>query len=194
MKTNSTSRSAFFNPRALIGFVLCSFGLLLALAGLTKSVAENPAATSGKTENTLFSLTTGTDNMAIDTECTLWTLLTTIRHPRLAKEWGSAYDAGRDGVRLVWRSGSIVAQVTISTRSGCGMGRPVTSGSRSPRRLPGPISSWLMTPSEAKSVLFGGRAVTARTERSPGPGTAQSWTEQHPFTGATRSGQPGCGL
>ena len=38
MKKQSTSRSAFFNPRALIGFVLCSVGLLLALAGLSKSV------------------------------------------------------------------------------------------------------------------------------------------------------------
>ena len=38
MKTNSTSRSAFFNPRLLIGFVLCSIGLLLAVAGLSKSV------------------------------------------------------------------------------------------------------------------------------------------------------------
>src|SRR5438132_2196223 len=38
MKTNSTSQSAFFNPRLLTGFVLCSVGLLLALAGLSKSV------------------------------------------------------------------------------------------------------------------------------------------------------------
>ena len=38
MKKQSASRSAFFNPRALIGFVLCSLGLLLALDGLSKSV------------------------------------------------------------------------------------------------------------------------------------------------------------
>ena len=38
MKTKSASRAAFFNPRVLIGFVLCSVGLLLALAGLSKSV------------------------------------------------------------------------------------------------------------------------------------------------------------
>ena len=43
MKTQSTSRSAFFNPRVLIGFVLCSVGLLLALAGLSKSVTGTPA-------------------------------------------------------------------------------------------------------------------------------------------------------
>jgi hypothetical protein len=38
MKTKSTSQSAYFNPRILIGFALCSVGLLLALAGLSKSV------------------------------------------------------------------------------------------------------------------------------------------------------------
>src|SRR5439155_11032187 len=46
MKTNSTSRSAFFIPRVVLGFVLCSVGVLLALAGLSKSVAESPGATS----------------------------------------------------------------------------------------------------------------------------------------------------
>jgi len=44
MKTNPTSRSAFFNPRVLIGFVLCSVGVLLTLAALSKSAAETPAA------------------------------------------------------------------------------------------------------------------------------------------------------
>jgi hypothetical protein len=38
MKTHLTSRSTFFNPRLLIGFILCSVGLLLALAGLSNSV------------------------------------------------------------------------------------------------------------------------------------------------------------
>src|SRR5438132_9572044 len=38
MKINSASRSAFFIPRALIGFALCSAGVLLALAGFSKSV------------------------------------------------------------------------------------------------------------------------------------------------------------
>src|SRR6266498_2066712 len=33
-----TSRYAFFNPRVLIGFAICSVGLLLALVGLSKSV------------------------------------------------------------------------------------------------------------------------------------------------------------
>src|SRR5439155_5645438 len=45
MKTNFTSRSAFFNPRVLIGFVLCSIGLLLALIELSKSVTGMSATT-----------------------------------------------------------------------------------------------------------------------------------------------------
>jgi hypothetical protein len=52
MKIESTSRAAFFNSRLLIGFALFSVGLLLALAGLSKSVTgmiataaqERPAA------------------------------------------------------------------------------------------------------------------------------------------------------
>ena len=45
MKTiiKSAAQAAFFNPRVLIGFVLCSVGVLLALAGLSKSVAGNNA-------------------------------------------------------------------------------------------------------------------------------------------------------
>jgi hypothetical protein len=35
MKKTSTSQSAFFNPRVLLGFVLCSLGLLLALLGFS---------------------------------------------------------------------------------------------------------------------------------------------------------------
>src|SRR6266481_6154498 len=42
----SASRTAFFNPRPLIGFALCSIGLLLALAGLSKSVTGT-IATAG---------------------------------------------------------------------------------------------------------------------------------------------------
>src|SRR5205814_8134932 len=34
MKTKSASESAFFNPRILLGFVLCSIAVLLALVGL----------------------------------------------------------------------------------------------------------------------------------------------------------------
>jgi probable HAF family extracellular repeat protein len=45
MKTQSTSRAAFFNSRLLTGFALCSVGLLLALAGLSKSVTGLIAAT-----------------------------------------------------------------------------------------------------------------------------------------------------
>ena len=38
MKKHCTSRSAFFNPGVLIGFVLCSTGLFLAVVGLSKSL------------------------------------------------------------------------------------------------------------------------------------------------------------
>ena len=65
MKKQSASRSAFFNPGVLIGFVLCSIGVLLALTGSSESVTGNPAATSAETQNALFSLTAGTDNTAI---------------------------------------------------------------------------------------------------------------------------------
>src|SRR5450432_3941075 len=52
MKKQSAARSAFFDPRVLIGFALCSVGLLLALAGLSKSVTgmiatKAPAQTPG---------------------------------------------------------------------------------------------------------------------------------------------------
>ena len=45
MKKRSTSQGAFFNPRVLIGFALCSAGVLLALAVLTKSVTGMSTAT-----------------------------------------------------------------------------------------------------------------------------------------------------
>src|SRR5713101_147883 len=45
MKTKSNSRSAFFIPRLVLGFALCSVGLLLALAGLSKSVTATAAPT-----------------------------------------------------------------------------------------------------------------------------------------------------
>ena len=45
MKTKSISRAAFLNSRLLIGFALCAAGLLLALAGLSKSVTGMIAAT-----------------------------------------------------------------------------------------------------------------------------------------------------
>src|SRR5947207_2148333 len=43
MKKQSASRSAFFNPRVLIGFILCSIGLLVAVVG-SKPVTGMPAA------------------------------------------------------------------------------------------------------------------------------------------------------
>ena len=39
MKTNSIFHSSFFYLRVLLGFALCSVGVLLALVGLSKSVA-----------------------------------------------------------------------------------------------------------------------------------------------------------
>jgi hypothetical protein len=46
MKKQSASRSAFFNSRVLIGFVLCSIGLFLAVVGLSKFVTGMSAATA----------------------------------------------------------------------------------------------------------------------------------------------------
>jgi len=40
MKKQSASQSASFNPRVLIGFVLCSIGVLLASAGWSKAFAQ----------------------------------------------------------------------------------------------------------------------------------------------------------
>ena len=50
LKKSFLSQSAFFNPRILIGFVLCSIGLLLALVGFSKYVTdlmENPVSKTG---------------------------------------------------------------------------------------------------------------------------------------------------
>jgi hypothetical protein len=44
MKKQSFSQSAFFNPRVLIGFVLCSIGVLLTFAALSKSTDQTPVA------------------------------------------------------------------------------------------------------------------------------------------------------
>ena len=44
MKTTST-KAAFFNSRILIGFALCSVGLLMALAGLNRSVTGTTTTT-----------------------------------------------------------------------------------------------------------------------------------------------------
>ena len=57
MKKQSASRSAFFNARLLIGFALCSVGLLPALAGWSQSVTgtiatKAPAQTPGTWETT----------------------------------------------------------------------------------------------------------------------------------------------
>ena len=43
MKKRSASQSAFFHSRVVIGLILCSAGVLLALAALNKSGAETPA-------------------------------------------------------------------------------------------------------------------------------------------------------
>ena len=63
MKTKSTSRSAFFNPRLSIGLVLCSLGLLLALAGWSKSVTDslgNPVLKTGMVRHETTAQTPGT--------------------------------------------------------------------------------------------------------------------------------------
>ena len=57
MKTNSTSRSAFFNARLLVGFALCSLGVLPALAGWSQFVTgtiatKAPAEAPGLWETT----------------------------------------------------------------------------------------------------------------------------------------------
>ena len=50
MKTKSTSRSAFFIPRVVLGGVLCSAGVFLAVAALNKTVAETPARKATPTQ------------------------------------------------------------------------------------------------------------------------------------------------
>jgi hypothetical protein len=63
MKKRSASRSAFFNPRVLIGFVLCSVGVLLALAGWSKSVTDslgNPVLKTGMVRHETTAETPGT--------------------------------------------------------------------------------------------------------------------------------------
>ena len=47
MKKKSSSKSAFFNPRALIGFGLCLIGLLLALLAYTAYPGASALAQSG---------------------------------------------------------------------------------------------------------------------------------------------------
>jgi hypothetical protein len=44
MKKKPASQSAFFNPRVLIGFALCSIGVSLALVGWSKSVTDSLGA------------------------------------------------------------------------------------------------------------------------------------------------------
>ena len=51
MKKKRPSQSGFFNPRVLLGFVLGSIGLFLALVGFglssgTSALAQNPARSS----------------------------------------------------------------------------------------------------------------------------------------------------
>ena len=60
MKRKSASQSAFFNPRVLIGFVLCSIGLLLALVGWSKSATANPVLVTGMSATTTTAQTPGT--------------------------------------------------------------------------------------------------------------------------------------
>jgi len=73
MKKESASRSAFFNPRVLIGFALCSIGVLVAFAALTKSVAQS---TAGKTAAPQAGTWTTTSSMSIGRRYFTATLLT----------------------------------------------------------------------------------------------------------------------
>src|SRR5206468_7324577 len=63
MKRKSASRSAFFNRRVLIGFVLCSIGLLLAVVGWSKSATDsfgNPVLKTGMSATMATAQTPGT--------------------------------------------------------------------------------------------------------------------------------------
>lgn len=73
MKKKSASQSAFFNARVLLGFVLSSIGLLLALAALSKSVTGTPATSApAQTPGTW----TATGSMSISRSTLTATLLT----------------------------------------------------------------------------------------------------------------------
>ncbi|PYV75811.1 MAG: hypothetical protein DMG96_16015 [Acidobacteria bacterium] len=63
MKKKVASRSAFFNPRVLLGFVLCSVGLLLAVVGWSKSAPDslgNPVLKTGMVRHETTAQTPGT--------------------------------------------------------------------------------------------------------------------------------------
>src|SRR5437016_1977361 len=63
MKKKSASQSAFFNPRILIGFVLCSIGVSLALVGWSKPATDslrNPVLISGMSATTATTQIPGT--------------------------------------------------------------------------------------------------------------------------------------
>src|SRR5436190_18528931 len=63
MKKKSSSQSAFFNPRILIGFVLCSIGLLLTVVGWSKSATDslgNPVLKAGMVRHEATAQTPGT--------------------------------------------------------------------------------------------------------------------------------------
>jgi len=62
MKKQSASRSAFFNPRVLIGFVLCLIGLLVAAVGWSKSATDslgNPVLKTGMVRHEATAQTPG---------------------------------------------------------------------------------------------------------------------------------------
>jgi hypothetical protein len=145
----------------LIGFVLCSIGVFLALAGLSKSVAENPAATSAETQDTLFSLTTDNDNA-----------------PSARVGMGMAYDAGREEVVLFGGVGVYGTPHLGDTWVWDG----TTWTQRFPATSPSARES-TMTYDAARGrlVLFGGRGDTAvLNDTWTWDGT--TWTEQHPST------------
>ena len=101
MKTTSTSRSAFFCPRVLVGFALCSVGLLPALAGLSESVTGTPATTAPA--QTLGSWE-ATGSLATGREYHTATLLPNgkvlvaggLQHPQRSRERGTVRSGDRD--------------------------------------------------------------------------------------------------
>jgi Abnormal spindle-like microcephaly-assoc'd, ASPM-SPD-2-Hydin/Galactose oxidase, central domain/Kelch motif len=89
MKKSSFSRSAFSNPRVLIGFVLCSVGVLLALAALGKPVTGTPAAPGAANPTSLI-------NQPPD-ETQTWIQLTPTGGPPSRRELLAAvYDAANN--------------------------------------------------------------------------------------------------
>ena len=172
MKTNSVSRSAFFNPRLVLGFVLCSIGVLLALAGWSKSVTGNPAATSAETQNTLFRVTNGDDNAPSASGALRSSTAGNNNTPPPRFAPGIAYDAARGVVVMfggfyydgtyIWRNDTWTWDGTTWTEQ-----NPVTSPAERSR------GRWCTTRRVNKLSCSAG-ADTASPSMTLGPGTERT--------------------